>query len=394
MDPVGRLLLGMGWRDKLYLDAALPFGLRLAPKIFNAIADALHWILEARGIKVIHYLDDFLLFGAPGSEEGLRSRLAMEKLCTELGVPIASHKTEGPSCQSTFLGIELDSNLLIACLPEDKLHRLQVEIRRWAGKSSCTTRELLSLVGQLQHACCMVRPGRTFLRCMINLSKGVKELHHNIRLNKSFKLDLQSWACFLPVWNGFSMMKEVHRYRSSATVTCTSDESGRQGCGAYSSSGDWFQLEWPEAWREVHITIKELLPVVVAVATWGKQWQGRNICCRCDNAAVVAILNSGSSKEKWAMHLMRSLFFFQAIFDISLVAERIPGAENGPAGAENGPADALSRSDASSFLSQVRSAPHEPTAVRDDLQQALLLKRPDWTLRSWRDLLKSFLHKA
>ena len=367
VDPVDRLLLGMVWRDKLYLDAALPFGLRSAPKIFNAIADALQWIMEARGIKVIHYLDDFLLFGAPGSEECLRSRQAMEKLCEDLGVPIATHKTEGPSCRLTFLGIELDSNSLIARLPEDKLHRLQVEIRRWASKSSCTKRELLSLVGQLQHACCVVRPGRTFLRRMISLSKGVKELHHHIRLNKGFKSDLQWWGCFLPVWNGSSMMEGVHRYRFSATVT--SDASGRWGCGAYSSSGDWFQLEWPESWREVHITVKELLPVVVAVAMWGKQWRGRNIRCRCDNAAVVSIINSGSSKEERAMHLMRSLFFFQAIFDISLVAEHIPGAENGPA-------DALSRGDASSFLSQVRSARHEPTAVRDDLQQALLLKRP------------------
>ena len=385
VDPVDRLLLGMVWRDELYVDAALPFGLRSAPKIFNAIADALQWIMEARGSKVIHYLDDFLLFGAPGSKECLRSRMAIERLCAELGVPIASHKTEGPSCQLTFLGIELDSKALIARLPEDKLHRLQMEIRRWEDKSSCTKRELLSLVSQLQRACCVVRPGRTFLRRMISLSKVAKELHHHVRLNRGFKSDLQWWASFLPVWNGSSMMGGVHQYRYSATVT--SDASGRWGCGAYSSSGDWFQLEWPEEWREVHITVKELLPVVVAVAMWGKQWQGRNIRCRCDNAAVVAILNTGSSKEERAMHLMRSLFFVQAMFDISLFGEHIPGAENGPA-------DALSRGDARSFLSQVRSARHEPTVVRVDLRQALLLKRPDWTSKSWRDLLKSFLHEA
>ena len=142
------------------------------------------------------------------------------------------------------------------------------------------------------------------------------------------------------------MMEGVHRYRSSATVT--SDASGRSGCGAYSSSRDWFQLEWPEAWREVHINVKELLPFVVAMATWGKQWRGSNIRCRCDNAAVVAILNSGSSKEERAMHLIRSLFFFQAIFDISCVAEHIPGGENGPA-------DALSRGDITGAASSSRT---------------------------------------
>ena len=36
-----RPLLGMRWKDKLYTDLMLPFGLRSAHKIFNSIADAL-----------------------------------------------------------------------------------------------------------------------------------------------------------------------------------------------------------------------------------------------------------------------------------------------------------------------------------------------------------------
>jgi len=36
--PDDRLLLGMKWREFLYVDTTLPFGLRSAPKIFNAVA--------------------------------------------------------------------------------------------------------------------------------------------------------------------------------------------------------------------------------------------------------------------------------------------------------------------------------------------------------------------
>ena len=72
----------------------------------------------------------------------------------------------------------------------------------------------------------------------------------------------------------------------------------------------WFQLEWPDSCRRVHITVKELLPVVLGAALWGSQWQGTNVRCRCDNVAVMAILNSGTSRDELAMHLMRSLFFF------------------------------------------------------------------------------------
>ena len=39
--PEDRPLLGMRWRGELLVDGALPFGLRSAPKLFTAVADAL-----------------------------------------------------------------------------------------------------------------------------------------------------------------------------------------------------------------------------------------------------------------------------------------------------------------------------------------------------------------
>ena len=55
--PDDRPLLGMKWKDQLYVEAALPFGLRSAPKIFNAVADAMEWILREHGVKTsLHYL--------------------------------------------------------------------------------------------------------------------------------------------------------------------------------------------------------------------------------------------------------------------------------------------------------------------------------------------------
>ena len=37
------------------------------------------------------------------------------------------------------------------------------------GQKTCTKRKLLSLIGQLQHACCVVRPWQSFLCQMIVL---------------------------------------------------------------------------------------------------------------------------------------------------------------------------------------------------------------------------------
>ena len=49
--PDDRHLLGMEWRGRVFLDKTLPFGLRSAPKLFCALADALGWILKAAGVE-------------------------------------------------------------------------------------------------------------------------------------------------------------------------------------------------------------------------------------------------------------------------------------------------------------------------------------------------------
>ena len=309
--PEDRSLLGMRWKGRLFIDTALPFGLRSAPKIFTAVADRLQWILSNRGVgPSLHYLDDFLFVGPPQSSQCRESIQLAVAVCQELGVPLASDKLVGPTQKLQFLGITLDTVNLELHLPVEKLDRLKVLVSSWRGKRSCTKRELLSLIGHLQHATRVVKPGRSFLQRMFDLAQVAKELHHHIRLSASFRSDLEWWAMFLSDWNGVSMMVSLGRV--SPEVTITSDASGKMDCGAISSLGKWFQGLWHGVWQDVHITVKELLPIVIACAVWGLECQGKTVRCLCDNAAVVAIIRSGTSKIPLAMHLMRSLFFFTA----------------------------------------------------------------------------------
>ena len=39
------VLLGMLWKDRVYVDKVLPFGLRSAPLLFTVVADMLQWIM-------------------------------------------------------------------------------------------------------------------------------------------------------------------------------------------------------------------------------------------------------------------------------------------------------------------------------------------------------------
>lgn len=57
------------------------------------------------------------------------------------------------------------------------------------------------------------------------------------------------------------------------------------------------QVQCNSALERSHITLKELVPIVLATAIWEKQWIGKTVLAQCDNAAVVAIIYSGSSKD-------------------------------------------------------------------------------------------------
>ena len=125
--PIDRPLQAMEWKGQIYIDPMLPFGLRSAPKLFNAVADALEWHLKQRGIQhVFHYLDDFIVVARPASSDCRKAIGILNEACAYLSVPIADHKRDGPTTCLTFLGIEVDTMAGQLRLPTEKLHLLPI----------------------------------------------------------------------------------------------------------------------------------------------------------------------------------------------------------------------------------------------------------------------------
>ena len=240
--PDDRNLLGIRWEDRVLVDSALPFGLCSAPKIFNAVADALEWIIINHGAEhAWHYLDDFLVAGAPGSSECRLNLDITHHVCDRLGIPLADEKEEGPATRLTYIGYQLDTAELTISLPPEKLARISALVSEWQLKRRCTKRELSSFTGTLQHASTVVRSGRTFIRRMYDLLACAKRPSHHLNLNEGFRSDLQWWASFLTTWNGIGMISPSKPPPPSAVLT--SDASGSWGCGAFWQEM-WLQLSW------------------------------------------------------------------------------------------------------------------------------------------------------
>jgi hypothetical protein len=383
--PDDRPLLGMKFQGMVYADATLPFGLRSAPKVFNALADALLWILKAHGVShLLHYLDDFITAGPPGSKQCQINLQIIIGICELLGIPLALDKCEGPTTLIAFLGFLLDTIKMTVSLPKEKLDRLVKLIADWQCRKVCTKRELDSLIGQLQHASAVVRAGRSFLRRMIVLAKARYDPASFIRLNQSCRADLKWWHMFLSTWNGISLMSALGITKPAFTVF--SDASGSWGCGAFFKT-QWFQLQWPASAKSLSIACLELVPIIIAGIIWGDRWANCHVRALCDNQAVVEVINRRYCRDDDLMHLLRCLFFVEAKHSFVIVPEHIPGKHNRLA-------DKLSRDRVSMSLLQEMEMEAQPVQVPVGALRVLLDTNLDWLSQTWTDSFSSILIKV
>lgn len=56
-----------------------------------------------------------------------------------------------------------------------------------------TLKEVQSLTGHLNFACCVILPGTAFLRRLTDLTIGIQSPFHFIQLKKEVKADLRNW---------------------------------------------------------------------------------------------------------------------------------------------------------------------------------------------------------
>lgn len=178
----------------------------------------------------------------------------------------------------------------------------------------------------MNFACCIILPGRAFLRRLIDLTKGLTKPHHYIRLTKDSRADLAAWFMFIKNFNGKILFLD-QIWHSSTKLHLFTDAAGSCGFGAIYKT-HWFYGEWSEEMIDTTITFKELYPIVLAVELWGHLFQNSCIISHSDNQAVVCVINKQSSKESDVMLLIRRLVVACMLKNILMRAEHIPGNYN------------------------------------------------------------------
>jgi hypothetical protein len=198
------------------------------------------------------------------------------------------------------------------------------------AKRTVTKRHLLQILGHLNFAMQVIRPGRAFVGYLLRLAHSVSELHYHVTITSECRLDFRMWFSFLQHWNGKSFfLEDAIRAHDFQLFT---DAAASIGHGAY-FQGLWFAERWPADFLDVasadmSIALLELYPIVMAAVIWGHLWSTKTIHFACDNTTTVAILNKTRSKSSFIMSLLRKLVLTAATHNFLFFASHVPGRTN------------------------------------------------------------------
>ena len=148
VDPIDYSKLGLKVQDYL-IDTCVAFGLRHGSSIFQRLSDAVRFIMAQKGITVTNFIDDFI--GCDTKSHADTAFDTLHSLLVELGFTLSKKKLVPPTTKCICLGVEIDTENFTISIPEEKLKGTNLLCQKWRHMTTCTKRELQSVLGSLLH---------------------------------------------------------------------------------------------------------------------------------------------------------------------------------------------------------------------------------------------------
>ena len=337
MSEDSRRFLGARWGDRTVASTVLPFGLSISPYVFTRITNWLARVIRMKtGLKVVVYIDDFLL-GGQSEEEVKRGMQEIKKLFIQLGVKTSLDKEVGPARKIPFLGFEWDAGSKTVSVPLERRKEYRRGVRnllRHAQRRAVWR----TVIGKLLFLAEAVAPAMRHTRSLMWASAKRSKL---IEALGEAKQDLEWWEQALSAPLEMPLiLKPV-----SAAITTDASDTGlgflvdmrRQGGieGGGLPPKDFIQFKGASAAQdsEAHINLKELEALLRVLECHGEQLRGQRVVWYTDSAtARAAIAHQGSqrlSKETW--NVAKSVLDRIQAEGIEVVPTHVPGRLNSAA---------------------------------------------------------------
>ncbi len=138
---------GRAWQYRV-----LPFGLSLSPRVFTKVVEGALTPLREVGVRILNYLDDWLILAQSREQLGDPRDLVLRHL-SQLGLRVNWEKSKlSPVQRISFHGVELDSVSMTARLTEESAQAVLNCLSSFRGRNVVPLKQFQRLLGHMASA--------------------------------------------------------------------------------------------------------------------------------------------------------------------------------------------------------------------------------------------------
>ena len=318
-----RQFLRFAYRGGHWQFRVLPFGLSLSPRVFTRCVAAALAPLQSQGLKVLPYLDDWLICASSRAQVS-RDTARLLSHMARLGLKVNMAKScLVPSQATTFIGVALQSVTMTARPSTHRVDDILHLLGLFQEGRRLTYVTFLRLLGKLTSISAVVPLGLLSLRPLQRWLNGFhldakRHRCRKLRVSQQCLLALAPWRDGAYMLRGVPMGSVPSRRETVTTDACPS------GWGAVWQSRT-ARGRWSAEDRGAHINVLELRAVHLALRHFLPHLRGKHVLVRSDNTSTVYHINhQGGTKSARLLGVAEELLTWAAPRLISLRAMYLP----------------------------------------------------------------------
>ena len=322
-----RRFLRFAFEGQTYQYTVLPFGLSLAPRTFTKCMDAALAPLRLRGMRVLNYLDDWLILAQSRSQLIEHRAILLDHL-ENLGITVNWAKSSlNPSQTIPFLGIVLDSQSMTARLSPQRVLNIQRAAKSFRRGVFTPLRKFQRMLGLMASASSVLRLGLLRMRPLQFWLKARVPRRAWVSGHLPLKVDQDCVTALVP-WMANDWYQSGVSLGTSSRVRMVSTDASTSGWGALLEGRPFFGL-WSEREKLQHINCLEMLAVHNALTRFCPHIKDQHVIVRSDNMAVVSYINRQGGLNSISLYRLAKRLLLWAQHNLrSLRAVHVPGLLN------------------------------------------------------------------
>lgn len=311
--------LGIFFRGRYYRWKVAPFGLSISPLLFCKTVRPVVQYLRAQGLRIVAYVDDFILMSTPALMN--EQKMLLLQTLENLGWIINLEKSSlNPETSKEYIGYKITTEgQPLLKIPNTRIRKLKRSLVGVLQKTHATARLLARIAGQCIAMTKAIIPGKLLLRNLYRLIAKKQTWDDLLEIDQATRQDLIWWKEAVHTWNGTPI--------TVGHIDCQIEtDASESGWGAV--LGDQTAAGfWNVRLSRKHSNYREMMAILLALKTF-KSIQGKSVQVLTDNISAVAYINHLGGPSKELTQLASAIWTEAHNRSMTVTAKHLAGVNN------------------------------------------------------------------